>query len=265
MIRLVVTDMDGTLLPDEKEIPSDFWEVEKLLWERGILFGVASGRQMHTLRQRFRAIENRTLFLAENGTLVMHRGQVIHSNPLGREIANHCIGLAKPIKGAHVLLCGQKSAYTDCRDRNLLKIFLEYFEELEIVDDLLAVEDTVLKVTVYDTIHAESNSYPILSPVSSQAKLAVGGMHWLDITGLTANKGSAMAHVQQLFGISPSETMVFGDYLNDLEMMGTAYHSYAMPNSHPEIIKAARYITKFDNNSNGVVKTIRMMLNGNLH
>ena len=55
-----------------------------------------------------------------------------------------------------------------------------------------------------------------------------------------ANKGRAMNVVQKKFGISLQETMVFGDYLNDLEMMQQASFSYAMENANPDIIKAAR-------------------------
>ena len=51
--------------------------------------------------------------------------------------------------------------------------------------------------------------------------------------------------------------MVFGDYLNDLEMMQNAKYSYAMKNAHPEIIKVSNFVTKYDNNENGVVRTIR--------
>ena len=48
-IRLVVTDMDGTLLDDDKRTPDGLWEVLALLRERGVLFSPASGRQYATL------------------------------------------------------------------------------------------------------------------------------------------------------------------------------------------------------------------------
>ena len=54
--------------------------------------------------------------------------------------------------------------------------------------------------------------------------------------------------------------MVFGDYLNDLEMLKSAYHSYAMENAHSELKKIARF-TAESNDNNGVVKAIKEKLN----
>ena len=73
------------------------------------------------------------------------------------------------------------------------------------------------------------------------------------------NKGVAISEVQELLNIDYNETMVFGDYLNDLEMMSSAYHSYAMANAHDDLKKAARYIAK-SNDDNGVVQAIKKLL-----
>ena len=54
--------------------------------------------------------------------------------------------------------------------------------------------------------------------------------------------------------------MVFGDYLNDLQLMKAGKYSYAMKNAQREIIEAANFVTEFDNNEDGVVKTIKEFL-----
>ena len=53
--------------------------------------------------------------------------------------------------------------------------------------------------------------------------------------------------------------MVFGDRMNDLEMMSSAYYSYAMENAHDDLKKAARFITK-SNDDSGVVHAIKNIL-----
>ena len=59
--------------------------------------------------------------------------------------------------------------------------------------------------------------------------------------------------------ITPEQTMVFGDYLNDLEMLEAATFSFAMKNAHEEVKKTARFMT--ENNSNyGVEKIIEQVL-----
>ena len=73
------------------------------------------------------------------------------------------------------------------------------------------------------------------------------------------NKGLAISEIQKLLNIKQEETMVFGDYLNDLEMMQNAYHSYAMENAHSDLKKVARFIAK-SNDDNGVVRAIKEKL-----
>ena len=74
------------------------------------------------------------------------------------------------------------------------------------------------------------------------------------------NKGLAIKKIQEKLGIKHEETMVFGDYLNDLEMMDSAYHSYAMDNAHDDLKKVARFIAK-SNDECGVVQAIKESLN----
>jgi hydroxymethylpyrimidine pyrophosphatase-like HAD family hydrolase len=87
----------------------------------------------------------------------------------------------------------------------------------------------------------------------------VSGEHWLDITTETANKGSAIRRLQDAIGVTASQTMVFGDYLNDLEMMDTADYSFAMDNAHPLLRSRARFVAP-SNADNGVVRTISAVL-----
>ena len=67
----------------------------------------------------------------------------------------------------------------------------------------------------------------------------------------------AIRMTQQNLNISYDETMVFGDYLNDYSMMEEAKYSYAMKNAHPQLKEVANFITKEDNDNNGVLETIK--------
>lgn len=65
--------------------------------------------------------------------------------------------------------------------------------------------------------------------------------------------------MQQLLGITKEETLVLGDYNNDLEMMEQAHFSYAMENAHPNVTKAARYSTK-SNTEEGVEEVLEELI-----
>lgn len=70
--------------------------------------------------------------------------------------------------------------------------------------------------------------------------MAIAAHVFIDITSITANKGNAISGIQEELNISPQETLVFGDYLNDLEMMQNAKYSYAMKTRIPRLLKQVR-------------------------
>ena len=259
MIKLIVTDMDGTLLNDQHEIHPDFWKIEEELTKKGIMFSVASGRQFYNLESKFERIKERMLFFAENGTLVVHKGQELYVNSLDPEAAKKFIEIGRKLEDVQLVLCGKNSAYVESKDQKFIEEIQQYYQRLEFVEDLKLVEDTILKVTICEFKGVEANSYHSFKEFNNEYKIAVAGKIFLDITSFTANKGDAIKGIQKELNISPDETLVFGDYLNDLEMMQNATYSYAMKNAHPEIINASNYITRFDNNENGVLKTIEQL------
>ncbi len=56
-----------------------------------------------------------------------------------------------------------------------------------------------------------------------------------------APNGAAIKHLQNTLGFTYEQTMSFGDYLNDYEMLKESYHSYAMENAHPKLKEIARF------------------------
>lgn len=259
-IRLVVTDLDGTLLDDLHRLPDGFWEIERRLHERGVVFAVASGRQYWNLLDVFEPIAGRILILAENGTLVMQGGRQLHMQTLSAPDARAFVEFGRTLADTHVLLCAKNAAYVDTCDERFLASVRSYYQKLEIVPDLLQVQDDILKVTFCDFRGAEEHCYPQVRHWDGAFKVAVAGFPWLDITHAQANKGVALARIQRGLGISPAQTMVFGDFLNDLEMMRQAHWSFAMKNAHPRIVESARFQTRRTHNEGGVVDTICQIL-----
>lgn len=255
-IKLIVADMDGTLLNDQHELHPDFWKIEEALNKNDILFAVASGRQYYNLEANFERLKDRMIFFSENGTHVVHRGKELYINELDKNAARNFIKIGRELEDVQVVLCCKGSAYVESKDEKFIREIKKYYTRLEYVDDLTKVEDTVLKVTLCDWKGVEDNSYHQFKEFEGDFKVAIAAKIFLDITSKTANKGNAIEKVQEKLGISPEETLVFGDYLNDLEMMQKASYSYAMKNAHPEILKISKYATKYNNNENGVLQTI---------
>ncbi|MCD9879622.1 Cof-type HAD-IIB family hydrolase [Streptomyces guryensis] len=275
-IRLVVTDMDGTLLDDAKRIPPGLWETLAELRRRGVLFSPASGRQYATLAREFAEVAEGMVFIAENGTYVVRDGVELSSDPLEPEVVACVVQAVRRLVADGVdvgaVVCGKRSAYVERSDEAFLAEACRYYVENRVVEDAAAVDDDILKVALFDFGSAARTTAPALEAVTATLphsrlrssggtpRVVVSGEHWVDVMNRTANKGAALRRLQRELGITPAQTMVFGDYLNDLEMLDAADWSFAMANAHPDVIARARHLAP-SNNDNGVLRTVARVLN----
>ncbi|MEH0573978.1 MULTISPECIES: Cof-type HAD-IIB family hydrolase [Streptomyces] len=262
-IRLVVTDMDGTLLDDDKKVPEGLWDTLARLRERGVLFSPASGRQYATLAAEFAQVADGMVFIAENGTYVVRDGAELSSDPLDPGAVARVIeavrGLAAGGVDMGAVVCGKRSAYIERADEPFLAEVARYYVRHRVVEDVTAVDDDILKVALFDFGSVEESTAPALAPFADTHQVVVSGEHWVDVMNRTANKGAALRRLQRELGITPAQTMVFGDYLNDLEMLDAAHWSFAMAGAHPEVVRRARHLAP-SNNDNGVLRTIARVL-----
>ncbi|MFJ4513577.1 Cof-type HAD-IIB family hydrolase [Streptomyces sp. NPDC088816] len=262
-IRLIVTDMDGTLLDDAKRIPAGLWPTLAELRRRGVLFSPASGRQYATLAEQFAGHDEGMVFIAENGTYVVRDGVELSSDPLDPAVAARLVGAVRELAAQGVdvgaVVCGKRSAYVERADEAFLTEVRKYYVRHRIVLDAAAVDDDIIKVALFDFGSAERTTAPALAAFAETHQVVVSGEHWVDVMNRTADKGAALRRLQRDLGITPAQTLVFGDYLNDLEMLDAAEWSFAMANAHPEVIGRARHLAP-SNNDNGVLRTIARLL-----
>ena len=87
MIKLILSDMDGTLLDDEAKLPAEFDAMMAKLKDRGVMFAPASGRQYYSLVDSFPDYADSFLFISDNGTMVKQHGQELFSNMIERQTA----------------------------------------------------------------------------------------------------------------------------------------------------------------------------------
>ena len=258
-IRLIATDLDGTLLDDAKQIHDELWPLVDELHRRGITFCPASGRQYYNLLEHFEAVADELAFIAENGTYVFALGREVLSECLSPAAARQIITRARTLSNAGTVLCGKRSAYVERTDHDFLAQVRPCYARLEAVRDLLEVDDDILKVSLYDFVSTERNSARALSDLATVHQVVVSGDHWLDVLSRKASKGRALRSIQSALSVTPDQTMAFGDFLNDLEMLDAASYSFAMANAHPLVKARARWIAP-TNNANGVVRAIRAVL-----
>ncbi|MBA5761055.1 HAD family hydrolase [Vibrio sp. 404] len=256
-IKFIASDMDGTLLNESSQLSPEFYDIYRQLTERGIIFAAASGRQYASLQQTFGPIKDEIMYIAENGTLVMHQGKELYCCPLGNDVVEGIITEARQIEGAFIVLCGKQSAYIETQDVEALTELKKYYHECQYVEDLLKVDDEFIKIAICHFDSTEKHVYPLLNAKFGDTnQVVVSARIWLDVMNAEASKGAAIEHLQQTLGFTHEQTMSFGDYFNDVEMLKSSYHSYAVENAHPEVKKLARFSAP-SNINNGVIMVIK--------
>ncbi len=185
--------------------------------------------------------------IAENGAFVMDNGKELYSRCMTREEVHSCLDSIAKVEGALPLLCAKTCSYTDNSElyEHLKSPLFNY--TMRLVEDLYAVEDEVIKVSVIEQAgNGVAHCYGLLRPLLDPAlNLVVSGATCMD-TGIRGiNKGTAVKALQEMWGILPEETM-----------FEQAHYSFAMENAAAEVKARAQYIAG-SNNSGGVVKAIR--------
>lgn len=258
-VKLVVTDMDGTLLNTDHKVSSHFFKLYEGLKAKGVRFAAASGRQHNSIADKLAPIKDEIFIIAENGGLVTDQGNEILSTPLEPGMKNRILDVISEVEGAKTVLCGKHNAYLMESQADFVEKLKEYYTRYELIPDLKAFDGVVMKIAVFHYDGSEHYVYPSVRTFETELKVKVSGENWLDLSHADAHKGYALARIQETYSISREETMVFGDYNNDLEMLSQASFSFAMANAHPNILQAARYTT-LSNNEMGVERILEQLL-----
>lgn len=254
-IKLILCDMDGTLLNSKKEEPAKFRYYVDKLTKQGIMMGIASGRQYVTLKEQFADISDKLLFISDNGTIVFQAGKCIYNNPMQKEDLLEIKRRLDNSSTAYMICCGLKGAYAFSENPEFIKQATVYCKNLSYVPSVAAIDDVICKVAIYDFYDAKNNILPLLSNLHSGLTAVHSSYNWVDVSNSGISKGSALKMLQEQLGISQNETMVFGDYLNDAEMLQEAHYSYAMENAVAEVKAIANFIAP-SNDDLGVIKIL---------
>lgn len=263
MIKFIACDLDGTLLNEKKELPHDFDYVLDKLISMGIKFAVSSGRQYETVFEQFKKYEDKIIFIVENGAMVKERGKRIICNPLEKNDAAEILQLLKNEPGLYSIACGVNGAFGEKENETHIQNVIMYYLNYRTVDDVVksSYSDDLLKIAVYDDDSSELHCYPLLKDYYNTNNVLVSGEHWLDIMKKGVTKGSAIEHIQAMYGFKPEECMAFGDFMNDADMMRVCEESYAVENAHPDLKALCKYTT-LSNDEEGVTHTIKKVIFG---
>lgn len=260
MIKLIASDIDGTLVRDgENALNPELYDEILRLRAKGVQFVAASGRQWHSIERIFDPIKEKIFYVSDNGAYVGCHGRNLFLTTIDRQLVMDLVRDIRACAELDVMVSGPDVVYLDTDNQEFIS-WLEdsYRFEVKQVDDITKVEDQFIKVSAYRKHNVEEGTRAIREKYQDRLKLTISGDMWMDCMAKGVNKGAAIRQIQESLGILPEETMAFGDQLNDMEMLGQAYYSYAIGNARPEVKAAARF--QADTNvNNGVLKVLRLL------
>lgn len=256
MIKLIATDMDGTLLDENGHLPAGFIEILNRLRSKDIKLVIASGRPYYTLQTTFGPMSRYLSYICENGALVVDNNEIIYKNVIDKTYVKDILKVSKDIPGNAVVLCAANCAYVENYPDEFLVEVRKYYTNLEIVNDLSTIDDDIIKITICNLENSADNLSTIFEPKFSDKFNVVGsGEIWIDITNKGVNKGIALKSLMDTDNISKEETMVLGDYYNDIEMLHQADYSFVMENAPEDMKQHGKYIAA-SNVEHGVLRAI---------
>ena len=260
MIRLIATDMDGTLLDSEGNLPKELPQVLDALEARGVLFCAASGRPYGSLLRKFESVADKIVFICENGALIMRGGKRAFLDAIDPQYLPDIVAASRKLERAYPVICrADKAIIEDSVPEEFIKTTQQFCSEILVVPDLMEHThyDDVCKVAFYDEGDAQQHELPLLEQyIPKDLTVTLSGYHWVDVMKPGVHKGSAMKALMTQMGITPDMCMAFGDYLNDVALLASVTHSYAMENAHPKLKEIAAHIAP-SNDQSGVIAVIR--------
>lgn len=261
MIKLIASDIDGTLVQDGgHELNPEFFDVILKLRKKGIQFAAASGRQWASIEAIFEPIKEKVFYLSDNGAYVGCHGRNLFLNPIDRNTAMELIEEIRKIPELEVMVAGPDVVYVDTKNEKFVDWIINGYKfQVRQVEDVTKIGDEIIKVSAYKPHGIQKATESLTEQFKERLKMTISGDMWMDAMAPGVCKGQAIRVLQDNLDIKPEETMAFGDQLNDIEMLENAYYSFAVSNAREEVKKAARF--QADSNVNyGVLKILKLLL-----
>jgi Cof subfamily protein (haloacid dehalogenase superfamily) len=266
-ISAVVSDVDGTLVTDEKLLTDRTKEAVSALRSRGIVFTIISSRPPRGLRMVVDTLKIAVPFGGFNGGVIVAPDRsVITQHLLPPEVARRAVEMLTAISAQSWIFSGQDWVVRDPGESYIGLEERTVGFPPTVASDFTPFLDRTSKIvgvsTDFDRL-AECER-DIRAALSDAAFVARSQPQYLDITHPLANKGVGLRTLSELLSIPATEIAVIGDGGNDIAMFDQAGLSIAMGNAAPAVQRAADFVT-VTNREDGFAAAIgRFILGGEL-
>ncbi|WP_297424091.1 Cof-type HAD-IIB family hydrolase [Clostridium sp.] len=285
MIKLIASDMDGTLLDSNHKISRGNIEAIKKAEKIGVKFAISTGRMYEDVKPLLEECNLKCQCIVLNGgEYIDEEGKVLEGIYIDKKEAREVINMIIKEKivaemytndGLYSVNTEEEAltqvAYrirvfdpeTSLKDALKLAKLHPHFVNLKYVknvDEFLSSDVKIGKFVAF--YNDEETTRKVKRKLESIEGLVIASTFTknIEINNKEAQKGLILAKVAEKMGLKKDEVMIIGDSFNDYSMFTEFTESFAMENAVPEIKEIAKYITD-TNDNDGVAKAIYKALN----
>ena len=260
-VRLVATDLDGTLLRDDRTISTRSQMTLKRAIASGVTLTLVTARPPRFVAALARQLDVSALAICCNGALIydIERGALLEHWPLSAETA---ATLASALRDAvpGITFAVERGLDYGCEPAYLALGSLSQPQDDLVTDaDTLCARPVTKLIARHPTLSAEE-LFPIAQRlVSGEAVITYSSPRFLEISASGIDKARTLASVCQRLGVSSDEVVAFGDMPNDIPMLRWAGLGVAVANAHTDTLAVADAVTD-SNMQDGVAAFLERLL-----
>ena len=288
MIKLIASDMDGTLLNHNHKIPKENVELINYAKNQGIEFVVATGRAYYEALPALNEENINCDVISFNGGIVYDKnGNIISITPMLPKDLYYTIEILKSFDISYQLYTKNTiyttsietdiNAYIDLirsngyepdvehlRAEAQQKLEVGYITEVENIELYLNEKENppIKIIAISNDISKLENAAKLLSENTS-ISVTSSGANNIEIMHKNATKGTALKEIAKIYGINLENAVAIGDNLNDQAMLDIVGYSVAMKNGNIKLKEQAKYVTEKTNSEGGVADTIFKLIEQN--
>ncbi len=263
-LKLIATDIDGTLDHDDKQISPHTVRTLQTALDAGIPVVLVTGLNPWPVRRYLQQIGPRARAICLNGIFLLE-GETLQAGKFTpEEVVREAVRVIYEA-GYVPLVYGEDGvsrylpqpgpAMAEVQKLRAERPYQPY-QAVSTLEDLLTVRPA--QVSVCDSLARGEHIYHLLQQAVGARAYVVfqpGKRTWVEVNHPEARKDTSLLALAKTLRIAPEEILYFGDNLNDLPLFRTLPHCVAMGNAHPEITELA-WRTAPTNNEDGVAQTI---------
>ena len=271
MIKLVASDLDGTLLLNGAQtLPEELFPLIRKLKEKGILFVAASGRQYPNMRRLFEPVKDDMGFICENGAMAVRNEKILYQDCFESGLAREIAEAIYKTGDAEFSCATRDFYYIMPKTRHFLKLMTEVVKtESKVIESFDEITEPCMKLAVYEKDGVQEDTIRYWrEQFGRRCTVVTSGFAWVDFIPFGTNKARGLEEYRKMLGIRPEECMAFGDEYNDIEMLKATPYGFAMRHSKPGVREAAGYtadrveplleaLIKADGNIEEVLKNVQ--------